>query len=123
MEVDGVPAGLCMLKVLEKEIGYVYYIAVARDYRKRGIGGALLDDALHCFRGLEVMEVYASMENEDAARLFGSKGFTRTDFGRVSDRYGFLHALSLYKSMLAVPGEVLMHLDLGGPKATDASHV
>ncbi len=36
------PVGLVMLKTLEGNIGYVYYIAVAKAHRKRGIAKLLL---------------------------------------------------------------------------------
>ncbi len=44
------PVGLVMLKTLEGNIGYVYYIAVAKAHRKRGIAKLLLEDALRSFK-------------------------------------------------------------------------
>jgi len=111
-EVDGKAVGLAMLKSLEAGVGYVYYIAVARASRRLGLGGRLLDDALEHFRGLGAEAVYASVENEEAAALFGSKGFVKTHFGEVVSTYGLLRALGMYRSMLVVPGEVLLRLEL-----------
>lgn len=110
--VGGRVVGLTMLKPLGDGIGYVYYIAVATDFRRRGLGKKLLEDALSFFAGTHVREVYASVENEEGAALFMSKGFKRTDFSGVSKKYGLLRAMSMYRSMLAVPGEVLLKLEL-----------
>jgi ribosomal protein S18 acetylase RimI-like enzyme len=112
VEADGEAVGLAMLKTLTDGVGYVYYIAVAKAHRRRGFGGRLLDDALAYFSGLGARIVYASVENEEAEGLFTSRGFRRTDFGEVRGRFGLLGALSMYRSMLAVPGEVLLEVDL-----------
>jgi len=107
----GKPVGLVMTKTLEKgSVGYVYYVAVARAQRKRGIGKLLLEDALRHFKALSVEEVFASVEedNKPSEALFASEGFTRTSFGAVSKRHGNLHTLNMYREMLVVPGEVLL---------------
>ncbi|HZY46448.1 MAG TPA: GNAT family N-acetyltransferase, partial [Candidatus Bathyarchaeia archaeon] len=66
------PVGLVMLKNLEKGVGYVYYIAVARAHRKRGIAKMLLDRSLQIFRDSGVSEVFASIEedNQPSEKLF-----------------------------------------------------
>jgi len=106
----GHPIGLVMLKTLEKGVGYVYYIAVAKAQRNRGIGRLLLDDALQRFKAAAVKEVFASVEedNEPSEALFASEGFTRTSFGEVSRTHGNLHTANMYREMLVVPGEVLL---------------
>ena len=107
---SGKAVGLVMLKTLEEKVGYVYYIAVAKAIRKKGIGKLLLEDALRHFRASKVKEVFASVEedNKPSEALFASEGFTRTSFGQVSKRYGGLHTLNMYREMLVVPGEVLL---------------
>ena len=107
---SGKAVGLVMLKTLERKIGYVYYIAVAKANRKRGIGKRLLEDALRRFRALGLKEVFASVEedNESSEALFASEGFTRTSFGEVSKKHGSIHTLNMYREMLVVPGEVLL---------------
>jgi len=72
----------------------------------------LLDDALAYFSGIGAKVVYASVENEEAVGLFASRGFRRSHFGEVSRTYGLLRAVAMYRSMLAVPGEVLLQLDM-----------
>ncbi len=107
---SGKPVGLIMLKTLEESVGYVYYIAVAKAHRKKGIAKLLLEDALRRFKASRVEEVFASVEesNKPSEALFASEGFTRTSFGEVSKRYGNLHTLNMYRVMLVVPGEVLL---------------
>jgi ribosomal protein S18 acetylase RimI-like enzyme len=104
------PAGLVMLKRLEGSVGYVYYIAVARAQRKKGIGKLLLEDALRVFKASKIEEVFASVEedNDPSEALFASEGFTRTSFGEVSKKHGKLRTLSMYNAMRVVPGEVLL---------------
>jgi len=111
----GNPIGLVMLKTMEGgSVGYVYYIALAKSHRKKGIGKMLLEDALQSFKKFGVKEVFASVEkdNEPSERLFASEGFTRTSFGEVSKRHGKLHAVEMYNAMRVVPGEVLLRKEI-----------
>jgi L-amino acid N-acyltransferase YncA len=107
---SGRPVGLVMLKTLEGNIGYVYYIAVAKVNRNKGIGKRLLDDALRLFKASGVKEVFASVERDNmpSETLFASEGFTRTSFSEVSKRHGSLHTVNMYRAMTVVPGEVLL---------------
>jgi len=106
----GTPVGLVMLKTIETGVGYVYYIAVARDYRRRHVGSMLLDDVLAYFESVGMKEVYASVETDNTASegLFSSRGFVKTSFGEVSRKHGSLHTLDMYRKMVVVPGEVLL---------------
>ena len=108
--VDERPVGLVLLKTLYDTVGYVYYIAVAKDYRRRKVATRLLDHALEYFSGLRMHEVYASIEEEnlESDGLFRSRGFARTSYREVSGKYGNLKALNLYRKMLVVPGEKLL---------------
>jgi ribosomal protein S18 acetylase RimI-like enzyme len=107
---SGEPAGLVMLKTLEGTVGYVYYIAVARASRKKGVGKLLLENALQLFKASNLNEVFASVEkeNEPSEALFASEGFAKTSFGEVSKRHGSLHAANMYRAMTVVPGEILL---------------
>ena len=107
---SGKVVGLVMLKTLVESVGYVYYIAVAKASRKRGIGKLLLEDTMRYFKASSVEEVFASVEedNEPSEALFASEGFTRTSFSEVSKKHGSLHTLNMYREMLVVPGEVLL---------------
>jgi ribosomal protein S18 acetylase RimI-like enzyme len=107
---SGEPAGLVMLKTLEGTVGYVYYIAVARASRKKGVGKLLLENALQLFKASNLNEVFASVEkeNQPSEALFASEGFAKTSFGEVSKRHGSLHAANMYRAMTVVPGEILL---------------
>ena len=76
---EGEDVGLIMLKVLAEGAGYVYYVAVPPRFRRQGIGGRLLDDAISHFASRAVRDVYASVEedNLESKTLFGSRGFER----------------------------------------------
>jgi ribosomal protein S18 acetylase RimI-like enzyme len=108
--LSGKPVGLAMLKILQEGTGYVFYIAVAKAFRKRGIAKKLLDDALAIFKGARVKEVFASVEEENvpSEALFASEGFSKTSFGAVSKKYGHIHTLNMYREMVVVPGEILL---------------
>lgn len=108
--VDERPVGLVMLKTFYDVIGYVYYIAVAKDYRGRRIATRLLEHSLEYFSGLGMREAYASIEedNAESGELFRSRDFVRTSYREVSRKYGTLRALNLYRKMLVVPGETLL---------------
>ncbi len=110
----GQRVGLVMLKALEPEVGYVYYIAVAKSHRREGVARLLLRDSLNRFQDARVKEVFAGVETDNlpSVRLFESEGFTGTSFGEVSRKYGRLRTLNLYRKMLVVPGEVLMRREL-----------
>src|SRR4029077_16109870 len=83
------PVGLVMLKTLERNVGYVYYIAVAKAQRRRGIGKLLLQNALQQFETSNMREVFASVEedNEPSEALFASEGFKPTSFNEVSKKH------------------------------------
>jgi len=108
---DGRPAGLVMLKTLEENVGYVYYIAVARARRRSGMAKLLLEDSIRRFVAAGVKEVFASVEedNEPSEKLFASEGFIPTSFGEVSKNHGSLRTINMYRIMRVVPGEVLLH--------------
>ncbi len=104
------PVGLAMLKILQEGTGYVFYVAVAKDYRNKGIARKLLDDALRIFKSARVNEVFASVEedNSPSEALFASQGFTKANFGQISKKYGHIHTLNMYREMVVVPGEVVL---------------
>jgi len=114
---EGEDAGLIMLKTLAEGAGYVYYVAVPPRFRRQGIGGRLLDDAVSYFGQRGVSEVYASVEedNVESKTLFGSRGFERVGGSEMAERYGRIRSLLMYREMMVVPGELLLgkHLDAG----------
>ena len=107
--VEGKRVGVVMLNWLNKEAGYVYYIAVFPNLRGHGIAGRLLDDSLNFFFQGGAVEVYASVtEHEESITLFKSHGFRETGFRELSRKYGLVSAMNLYRRMLVVSGEKLL---------------
>ena len=109
--MSGEPVGLIMLKTLEAGAGYIFYVAVARAHRGTGVAALLVRDAVESFRAAGLTDAFASVEQDNlpSERLFAAEGFTRTSLATVSRRYGLLHALNMYRVMVVVPGEVLLH--------------
>jgi L-amino acid N-acyltransferase YncA len=114
LRVGGEYAGLSMLKMVAEGAGYVYYVAVLARFRRKGLGGRLLDDALSHFMGVGAEQVFASVEddNVESNALFSSRGFVRTDRGLIASRYGQLRTLVMYKEMMIVYGEVVLQKTL-----------
>jgi len=111
-------AGLVMLKVFPEGAGYVYYVAVSPSFRRQGIGGRLVDDAVSYFARNGVRDVYASVEedNDESRKLFSSRGFEELRGSEMSERYGRIRAMIIRSEMMVVPGEVLLAKRLGGAK-------
>ncbi|MDG7011979.1 MAG: GNAT family N-acetyltransferase [Nitrososphaerota archaeon] len=105
------PVGVIMVKTLEEKTGYVYYVAVARTHRRKGLAALLLKDALEKFKADGLEDIYASVEEDNvpSARLFLSNGFVRASFAEVAKRFGTLRAVNMYRVMMVVPGEILLH--------------
>ena len=103
-------AGLVMLKTIAEGAGYVYYVAVPPSFRRRGIGGMLLDDAVSYFERQGARDVYASVpeDNVESKTLFGSRGFERITGSDMAERYGRVRALLMYREMMVVRGELLL---------------
>ncbi len=116
-EVDGQLAGVAMLERLVLEAGYVYYVAVGQSFRNRGVGGALLDDALARFRREGARVVYAAVEEDNVASLalFKSRGFRPVERRELGYREGGLGAWGLRHRMWLVSGETLLGTRLVPP--------
>jgi ribosomal protein S18 acetylase RimI-like enzyme len=120
--------GVSMLERLTPEVGYVYYLAVRKAYRKRGLGHALLDDALTLFQRTGATIAYAAAEEDNAPSLalFRSRGFRLIARDELNYQYGGLGAWGLRSRMMLVSGEVLLGRRLeseeptGGPP--ESSH-
>lgn len=117
--LNGEVVGVAMLERLVPEVGYVYYLSVRLPYRHRGIGRALLDDALARFRaeGIEVVYGAVEVDNEASISLFRSRGFRQIERKEASYREGGLGAWGLRSRMWVVSGEVLFGLRLSSPSS------
>lgn len=81
LEVDGVLAGFCWLKVEAREgegcVGEVYVIGTAPEHRGRGLGAYLMSAALSRLdaRGADVAAIYVDASNHAAISLYEASGF------------------------------------------------
>jgi ribosomal protein S18 acetylase RimI-like enzyme len=104
------PVGLSTLELLDRETGYVFYLAVRKAFRRQGIGSILLDKALAFFSARGCARIFAAVEEDNvpSKKLFESKGFSKIDYGAMSKLFGRLRAVGMYRRMVVVPGENLM---------------
>jgi L-amino acid N-acyltransferase YncA len=114
---DGEIVGVSLLDRLAPEVGYVYYVVVRSAHRGRGIGRALLDDALSIFRTTGAWVVYAAVQadNVPSRRLFERRGFRLVERKETGWREGGLGAWGLRSRMRLVPGELLLGRRLVAP--------
>ncbi len=111
--------GVAMLEPLVPGVGYVYYLAVARAARRRGVGGRLLDDALTRFASEGIRIVYGAVEAENlpSRRVFETRGFRLIERSELNYRDGGLGAEGLRSRMWVVRGEVLFGRRLSGERS------
>lgn len=104
------PIGIAMLEELSKEVSYIFYIAVKRSYRRRGVASQLLSFCISYSASNGKKEIYAAVEsdNEPSIRLFESKGFAKISFSEFRKKYGLKKAIDMYRRMVVVPGELLL---------------
>ncbi len=109
-----------MLERLAPEVSYVYYVAVARADRGRGLATVLVDDALARFRADGTQVVYAAVgeENAPSLALFRARGFRQVERKEPGYREGGLGAWGLRSRMMLVHGEILLGLRIGGSAPT-----
>ena len=112
--LGGNDVGLAMLRMMEPDLGYLYYIAVARAYRGRGVGGFLLDKSLEYFNEQDANEVLAAIEedNVESKRLFHSRGFQEVSYSDISKKYGRIRTANIWRKMLVVYGEIVLGKNL-----------
>jgi ribosomal protein S18 acetylase RimI-like enzyme len=118
---DGEVVGVAMLEHLTPAVGYVYYLAVRKSYRRRGVGGRLLDDALREFvrSGLRVVYAAAEEDNASSIALFLSRKFRTVERRERGYAEGGLGAWGLRSKMWIVSGEVLLGLRLAPEPANE----
>jgi GNAT superfamily N-acetyltransferase len=115
-EMNRVPTGLAMMKMLAPGVGYVYYLAISRAERQRGIGGHLLDQCMSRLISRGALVVLASVTggNLPSERLVASRGFRACRFRDIAARFGVTAALRFWLGMTVAPGEkVFMRLAEG----------
>ncbi len=96
-EEDGIIAGYCGVHMIYEE-GHITNVAVLPEYRKRGIGRALLE-AMMAQTGLECYTLEVRESNSEAIRLYQRMGFKV--FGKRPKYYGDEDALIMWKGKIA----------------------
>jgi ribosomal protein S18 acetylase RimI-like enzyme len=116
-ERPGEVLGVAMLERLTPEVGYVYYVAVRSDFRRRKIGAKLLDDALAwlALHGVRIVYAVVTEGNRPSESLFRSRGFRPIDRDEKGYAEGGLGAWGLRSRMRIVRGEFLMGRRLADP--------
>jgi ribosomal protein S18 acetylase RimI-like enzyme len=111
---DGEVVGVSLLERLTPAVGYVYYLAVRRAFRRRGIAARLLDDALAGFSRERIRVVYAAAEEDNVGSiaLFRSRRFRTVERKELGYAEGGLGAWGLRSRMWIVSGEILLGLRL-----------
>ena len=110
-DVDGVPAGFLVGRWFNGRppIGYVYFIAVDSNFRRRGIARTLVDESLRRFARRGATRVFAAVteENDASLGLFGSLGFEKAPRRALWRWYGW-RGLSVELRMVLAPHEALL---------------
>jgi len=110
-DVDGVPAGFLVGRWFNGRppIGYVYFIAVDSNFRRRGIARTLVDESMRRFARRGATRVFAAVteENDASLGLFGSLGFEKAPRRALWRWYGW-RGLSVELRMVLAPHEALL---------------
>ncbi len=90
-------------------LGYVYFVAVDPDHRRRGLGKVLVEESLQRFRQRAATRVFAAVpeDNEASMQLFKTLGFEAVPRGAMW-RWYRLRSIALQMNMLIAPHEVLL---------------
>jgi len=110
-DVDGIPAGFLVGRWFNGKppIGYVYFIAVDSNFRRRGIARTLVDESMRRFARRGATRIFAAVteENDASLGLFGSLGFEKAPRRALWRWYGW-RGLSVELRMVLAPHEALL---------------
>lgn len=97
-------------------IGYVYFVAVDPARRGRGVGRALVAEAMDRFRAAGATRVFAAVpdDNEASRRLFESLGFREVPRAALRQWYGW-RGIGVQMRMVIAPHEVLLARTFADP--------
>jgi N-acetylglutamate synthase-like GNAT family acetyltransferase len=90
-------------------IGYLFWLAVLPDYRKKGIGLELMRQAMQfIYQKNGPIDIYTATEkkNKISKNLVEKEGFAIADKKKIRQHYGKNYA-SLFGEMMVMPWEVL----------------
>lgn len=90
-------------------IGYVYFVAVDPEHRRRHLGRILVEESLRRFRERAATRVFAAVpgDNEASMQLFKNLGFVDVPRGAMWQWYR-LRSIALQMNMMIAPHEALL---------------
>jgi ribosomal protein S18 acetylase RimI-like enzyme len=110
-EEDGAVIGFLEGRVFDGRppIGYVYFVAVDPEHRRRHAGRVLVEESLTRFRDRGATRVFAAVpgDNDASLRLFKTLGFEEVPRGAMW-RWYRMRSIAVQTSMLIAPHEILL---------------
>ena len=110
-DVDGVPAGFLVGRWFEGRppIGYVYFIAVDSNFRRRGIARTLVDESMRRFAWRGATRIFAAVtEANEASSDCSAPSDSRRPPRRALWRWYGWRGLSVELRMVLAPHEALL---------------
>lgn len=110
-EDDGAIVGFLEGRLFEGRppLGYVYFVAVEPDHRRRHLGRILVEESLRRFQSRGATRVFAAVPGDNAASmaLFKTLGFAELPRGAMWRWYRW-RSLVVQMNMLIAPHEILL---------------
>ncbi|MEM2839409.1 MAG: GNAT family N-acetyltransferase [Thermoplasmata archaeon] len=102
------------MRIFGKGIGYIYWLAVHPEFRRRGLASRLISAAEERFKNEASSEMYASVEkeNEISGYLFIKNGFEIVSKKNLRNDFGFA-VLLIYLRFMIAPHELIFRKKLG----------
>ncbi len=125
-EEDGAIIGFLEGRIFDGRppIGYVYFVAVDPDHRRKRAGRVLVEESLKRFRGRGATRVFAAVpgDNDASMHLFKTLGFEEVPRGAMW-RWYRLRSIAVQTNMLIAPHEVLLAYTFAdlSPTSVDAA--
>lgn len=122
-EEDGRAVGFLEGRLFEgtPAIGYVYFVAVDPDARRKGIGRELVEESLRRFAARGATRIFAAVprDNDASTGLFAALGFERVP-RRALWRWYRWRGLGVEMRMVLAPHEALMVRTFTDPSPASA---
>ena len=94
------------------KFGCILWVAVHRQFRRRGIAGGLVNAGFRFLKHAGAKAVFASVQRRNTAslRVFGRQGFRRMGFSELRRLFGW-RVFQLYGAIMRAPGEIVLMRD------------